>query len=104
MFNFIQKCISGEAIYHDIDDYIDMWHESDSELQIYEYLGMTSKEYEFYVEVHDSLPFIINAHRRNKNVTDLIEESAQLPLAARAGDTSTINELIEWLKNEKLWK
>ena len=34
----------------EIDDLIDEWHEGDSDLELYEYLGMTFEEYAKFVE------------------------------------------------------
>ena len=34
----------------EIDDKIDEWHESDSEVSLAEYLGMTPEEYAAFVE------------------------------------------------------
>lgn len=59
MSNFIQKCISGEARYQEIDDFIEAWHKSNTDLPIYEFLGMTSKEYEMWMKNSDSLSSII---------------------------------------------
>lgn len=33
-----------------IDDYIDQWHETDLEVSIYEFLGMTKEEYFKYIK------------------------------------------------------
>jgi len=30
MSNFIRKCLEGNALLDDIDDYVDTWHESDT--------------------------------------------------------------------------
>jgi len=39
----------------DIDDYIDEWHNGDSNKELHEYLGMTWDEYKIYLET-DTLP------------------------------------------------
>lgn len=35
---------------NEIDDYIEEWHNNDSEDTIYEYLGMTESEYALWIE------------------------------------------------------
>lgn len=35
-----------------IDDLIDMWHESDSELPLHTYLGLTEEQYAEWVETN----------------------------------------------------
>jgi hypothetical protein len=42
------------------DDEIDEWHNSDSELTLYEYLGLTKKEYEIWLKE----PHIVEKHFR----------------------------------------
>ena len=32
MSSFIEMCLSGDALPDDIDDFVDKWHESDSDL------------------------------------------------------------------------
>lgn len=39
MSNFIQDCINADALLEEIDDYIEKWHESDSNETIYDYLA-----------------------------------------------------------------
>ena len=47
---FVEALRNGSADYEDIDDYIAAWHESDSELELHEFLGMTWREYCVWAE------------------------------------------------------
>jgi len=67
MSNFIEDCLSGNTIPREIDNYIDQWHESQSDQTIYEYLGMTGEEYALFVKDENSLESIITAHKQSKN-------------------------------------
>lgn len=60
---FIEKCLNGDVLCDDIDDYIDIWHESDSEDELFEFLGMTREEYALWVKDPDALPQIIANHQ-----------------------------------------
>jgi len=64
--SFIEKCINGDASLDEIDDYIDAWHDSDSdsELELHEYLGMTWKEYSIWAIKPSSLAEIVNTRKR----------------------------------------
>ena len=64
MSDFIQKCLTGDASIKDIDDYIDNWHQRDSDLSLHEFLGMTRNEYHLWVEDPSCLPYIVNARVR----------------------------------------
>jgi hypothetical protein len=47
---YIDKYLNGEIQMDEIDDFIEQWHESDSEKELHEYLGMTWEEYALWVE------------------------------------------------------
>lgn len=100
--NFIDCCLNGTALLEDIDDWIDEWHAGSSDLALHEFLGMSSDEYSSWVSMDQLLPFIITAHKENKNLKDILDEyKSSLPIAARA-DINKTNILIEWLKEQKL--
>lgn len=104
MSNFIEKCLSGEALLDDVDDYVDAWHESESKTPLYEYLGMKRSEYTLWVSDPDVLAFIVTAHRQSCDVAEVLEEFNTLPLAARADGPHKAKELMQWLKAEGLWQ
>ena len=49
MSSFIQQCLNGNVLLEDIDDFIHQWHNTDSGVGIYDYLGMTRREYFLWV-------------------------------------------------------
>lgn len=61
--NFIKKCIKGTATIEDIYDYIDKWHNGNSTLPLYEYLGMTKAEYTVWMPHPHMLPFILENYK-----------------------------------------
>lgn len=46
---FMELYLEGKVKLEDIDDYVDIWHNSDSEEEIYDFLGMTCKQFAVYV-------------------------------------------------------
>lgn len=42
---FVEALRQGLADYDDIDDYIDAWHNSSFQGEVYEFLGMTKQQY-----------------------------------------------------------
>ncbi len=100
MSNFIEKCISGDALSFEVDDYIDQWHDSNSELELHDYLGMTKSEYSLFVDDESYLGVIINAHMRSEDIGVVVES---LALAARSDDQAKANKLERWLKDKGLW-
>ncbi|CDH45547.1 conserved hypothetical protein [Candidatus Contendobacter odensis Run_B_J11] len=104
MSNFILKCLSGDALLEDVDDYVERWHEGASTLSLCKYLGMSRSEYELWVIDPDVLPFVVEAHRTHRDVNEVIEEFNALPLAARAASPERARKLATWLKNAGLWE
>ncbi|MDI6791768.1 MAG: hypothetical protein QME81_02710 [bacterium] len=67
---FVDLCLEGRVMLEQIDDFIDQWHDGDSEESLYEYLGLTRNEYAIFVENPNSLSSILMSRRfkgRGKN-------------------------------------
>jgi len=84
MSNFIAKCLTGEAHLDDVDDYVEEWHLSKGEVPLFSFLGMKKDEYALWVADSDVLEFIVTAHRKKKNVSEIMEEMNSLPLVVRS--------------------
>ena len=105
MSDFIQKCLIGDALLEEIDDYIDDWHQGESAMSLHEFLGMTRNEYYLWAEDASSLPHIVNARIRGIELTESAERQGALSIAARSDRLSEISDrLIGWLKDEGLWE
>lgn len=63
MGNFIQDCLTGKSRPDNIDDYVGQWHESDSGISLYAYLGMDYEEYVAWIQTPTILPSIVLAHK-----------------------------------------
>jgi hypothetical protein len=100
MSSFIEKCLSGDAFPEEVDDYVDAWHNSNSILELNEFLGMTEEEYGYFVMDEDVLPFIIRSHRFRKTIKETISESetSELAFAARSSDSEKAKILISFLQ------
>lgn len=102
MANFIMDCLNGDALITEVNDYIDVWHDSeDEEMPLYQFLGMTKKEYELFVMDENYLGVIITAHKENSNVVSLMQQTSRF--AARSNNSETTEAIERWLKNEELW-
>lgn len=102
MYSFINACINSEALLSEIDDYIDLWHESETDLPIYEFLGMTKKEYALFVYDKSYLALIVTAHKDKEDINTII--SSQIAMDARSDNHAKSARLEKWLKDEGLWK
>lgn len=103
MSDFVKQCIDGMALLDDIDDFVEAWHTKKPSRSLHQYLGMTKSEYTLWVSDPDVLPYIVQAHRLQRDVHDLLEELQPAQLAARSDSPRTALDLARWLKKEKLW-
>ena len=97
--NFINDCINADALLEEIDDYVDAWHESDSEDTIYEFLGMSQKEYRMWVENDSMLKYIVKGRLENKDIDDILlqEYKDRLKIVARAESPDEAKFIYGWL-------
>jgi len=102
MSNFIEDCINGYALTSEVDDYIEQWHDGDSQLELHDFLGMTLSEYALFVQDEIYLPIIVTAHKTDKKIATLMKE--ELKMVARSDDPTKSRQLQEWLDNQKLWE
>ena len=104
MSDFITDCLTGDALLEEIDDYIDNWHDSQSELSLQDFLGMTTCEYGSWVANPSCLPWIVIARRHSTPFTEISQESLAKTIAARSSNSGHAKDLIDWLKNRGLWE
>lgn len=102
MSNFISYCISGDALMSEVDDYIAMWHEGAEERALYDYLGMSKKEYALFVEDENYLGIIITAHKNQTSIELIIQD--EMAMAARSDNPVKSKRLQQWLESEGLWE
>jgi hypothetical protein len=100
--SYMDLLLRGEVLMQDVDEFIDAWHDAPdgsavSAMSLARYLGMTEDEYRLWVEHPSSLRFIAAAHREKQPVEVLLASRDKLGLAARAGDHSEAELLVEWL-------
>jgi hypothetical protein len=61
---FMQKCLAGEAVPDDIDDFVDRWHDGGgSGESLAEFLGFTDDEYKRWAEEPMALPSILEERK-----------------------------------------
>lgn len=81
---FLGQCVAGTASVDDVDDWIDRWHEGDSDKSLHDYLGMTWEEYSNFALSHDALKHIVEIRR-------LVEQGRTAMLAGAAAARGGLN-------------
>ncbi|WMX57434.1 hypothetical protein [Peribacillus sp. R9-11] len=97
---FMDACVQGEALLEDIDEYIEEWHESETEEEIYDFLGMTLEEYGIWVENDFMLKTIFYSREIGKPIIEVIKESDVQKLVARAETPEEAAQVKVWLKKK----
>lgn len=98
--DFISICIRGEVLPEEIDDFIEAWHNSDSKLELHDFLGMTWDEYSAWVADTSILPLIITSHRTQIPLVDLMENTLIYAAAARSRNPEKAEHIIKWLREQ----
>ena len=98
--SIVERFLSGEGCdLTKIDDEIGAWHEADTTVPLHEWLGLTSDEYQLYVEKPVSIRIILAARQHNRSLKELLSarDSPKL-IAARGASAAEVTELRKWLK------
>jgi hypothetical protein len=62
--NFVDDCFNDISVIDKIDDYVEKWHLGDgNDKSLYEYLGLTRREYFQWVMYPDSLNLTIESKK-----------------------------------------
>ncbi len=95
---FIDVVLHGDALWTEIDDWVDQWHDTDTGMELHEFLGMTSDEYGLWVEQPSALRVILGARERGHAVEDLLHEADEFAFAARNLSADERATVLEWLR------
>src|SRR5690349_8385343 len=97
---FVERCLAGEALADEIDDYVDRWHEGEGnpDASLAEFLGFSDVEYRLWAEKPHLLPFILNARRGGLSLDAAGDDDVPYRLAARGLPAEDAEELARWLK------
>lgn len=93
---FIDKCLVGDLLLDELDDYILEWKNSDSSLELHEHLGFTENEYRLWVDDATTINLILYAHEKHLDINDLLTRKFETKIAARGKDFDT-KKLVDWL-------
>jgi hypothetical protein len=99
--SFIDRCLRGEVMIDEIDDYVEKWHSSAKNIDIHTFLGMTGKEYDLWLRDPDTLPYIVTSRREKIPLSQIVRDKyEQARLAARSADSLKVRRLKSWLQQQ----
>ena len=102
--NFMNLCIQGKASYKDVDEYVEYWHKSNTNLELHEFLGLTFEEYGQFIK-EDCFNRLVESRRLEsaydvsdvKELKTMVENSLsklrKTPIKIISIDFSTSNKI-----------
>ena len=98
---FVEKCLAGDALAEDVDDYVHRWHagDGDPDVSLADFLGFTDLEYRLWAESPHLLSVILNARREGVSLNSAHDYDEPYRLAARDLPAEDAEELTQWLKS-----
>ena len=95
---YIDQVLDGRALWTDADDFVARWHDSDSDEDLHEYLGLSWDEYALWTEQPQTLRLIIAAHELQEPVDQLLERVDEPAVLARGLSASDARAVRKWLQ------
>lgn len=96
--SYLAQVLEGKALWTDIDDHVEEWHESSSGEALHEFLGLTWEEYALWVERPRALRLIIAAREHDQPVSELLEQVEEFAFAARGLSPEDARAVRAWLQ------
>jgi|JI8StandDraft_2_1071088.scaffolds.fasta_scaffold57040_2 hypothetical protein len=100
--SFIELALRGEVLSDEIDEFIEIWHSSDPDCELHEFLGMSWEEYSLWSTDPDSLTLIISSRHENIPLQEAVNDNLQASerLAARSDEAGKLTILKRWIAQQ----
>lgn len=97
--SFLSLALRGEVLSDEIEDFVEAWHESDSLMDIHDYLGMTFDEYSLWVSDPDAIDTILAARHMHKPLKEAVNDNIRIQerIAARSDEARKLVTLTRWI-------
>lgn len=97
--SFMDLALQGRILSDEIEDFVGRWHDSESNVEIYEFLGLTFQEYSLWVSDPDNIDLIIYARHSNISISKAVNDNIQHDerIAARSDEARKIAALARWI-------
>lgn len=97
--SFVELALDGQALSDEIEDYVEAWHNSSSDKQVHEYLGMTFEEYSLWVSDPNAIDLILSARHAHRPLREAVNDNIRVQerIAARADEAGKLAILSRWI-------
>ena len=99
---FISLAMSGYVLPDEIEDFIEAWHASESEVEVHEYLGLDFAEYSLWVSDPEAINIIIAARHSGISLRQAVNDNLRSTerIAARADEARKLSILARWIESQ----
>ena len=96
---FIDRAVLGEVMPDEIDDFIDFWHDAESDEELHDFLGLSFEEYSLFAAHPDNINTIITARLRHQPILEAVNDNLRYDerFAARADDAGKLAAIQRWI-------
>ena len=97
--SFMSLALSGRVLADEIEDFLEVWHKSNSDEEAYEYLGMTFEEYSLWASDADAIDLILAARHNHRPLREAVNDNLryQERIAARSDEAGKLAILSRWI-------
>ena len=97
--SFMSLAMNGHILSDEIEDFVEIWHVSDSDQEIYDFLGMTFEEYSLWASDPNTIDVILSARHVGIPLKEAVNDNlrAQERIAARADEAGKLAILSRWI-------
>lgn len=99
---FMKLALNGDVLSDEIEVFVDAWHESASEAEIHEFLGMSFEEYSLWASDADTIDVILGARHAGVPLKEAINDNLRVQerIAARADEAGKLAILSRWIASQ----
>jgi hypothetical protein len=99
---FMDLAVDGRVMADEIDNYVEAWHDSNRDCEVFEFLGMTFEEYSLWVMDPELINIVIASRVKSVGLLEAVNDNVTNTerLAARAGEARDVARLREWIAKQ----
>lgn len=96
---FMSLALDGSVLSDEIESFVEAWHQSDSTLEVFEYLGMSFEEYSLWVSDPEAIDTILIARYSDRPLREAVNDNLRVQerIAARSDEAGKLAVLTRWI-------
>lgn len=100
--SFFDLYADGYVMEDEVDDYIDLWHDSKLKISLNDFLGLSEDEYSIFLVDASALPYILQSRVTKRPLQAIMASRLEeLTVAARSSDKTARHAIKLWIDERK---